>query len=205
LLPEFDKHHNFQYTPVSSRIWSESDYPVKQSPPPQARIFGMTPLIWTILVASITAMIVGAAVGAGMGTRLHEVPDHCDKSPLPLSEVDTAGLLLNYTVARSQEIYNVTDPCTAARTGQFIAANGGAWTTDCNKGWTGGDVANIWAYAYEECINACASINYRLKSNNRCIRIQWVKNFASAPMFGNCFLKDNHSTPITNDQGWISA
>jgi hypothetical protein len=87
LLSEFDKHRNLQYTPVSSRIWSESDYLVKKSPPSQAHIFGMTPLLWTIVVASITAMIVDVVVGASMGTRLHEVSNHCDKSPLPSSEV----------------------------------------------------------------------------------------------------------------------
>jgi hypothetical protein len=228
-LPELDKsamhsnvsyYHNSINSPGLHPAYTMSEKEVAE-PDRRHRICGMSPLFYSILVASITAIVVGVAVGVGVGTQLSQAMQQrtCSSSVPTVTQTVTAtatipfaaasttqgGYYIDYTAVRPSLVASLQDACPIKGGQNFTASHGSIFSMNCAGGWNGGDLATIWAYSHEDCIDACEAINHR-NATAKCTKVQWDRYMRNAAQwYGNCYLKSDNAQPQGPAPGQISA
>jgi hypothetical protein len=192
-------------------------------PTRRQRICGITPLWYGIIVASITAVIVGVAVGVGVGSLLSQERQQngCDGPsptsqatqiitatvtvPLAAASTTVGGYYVDYSPVRPTLVATVPDACPVYGGQNYTAAHGSIFSRNCTGGWVKGDLASIWAYSHEDCIDACEAINQR-NNTAKCTKVQWDRKMKdNVKFYGNCYLKSDDAGEQLVVDGQISA
>ncbi|KAI0535575.1 hypothetical protein GGR58DRAFT_529326 [Xylaria digitata] len=189
---------------------------------------------FTIAIAIIlTAIIIGATLGGGLGTSLSKcqsnlrmtpvIPNHpsvtagpssTTTSPeftttsLVLFPATTGGLLVNYTVAPSTEIWDLAVDCTDLSSTFQESQYRDMFSVHCYTEWGNGnrkdiakndviigDVMSLIAYSMVDCLQACSvytSTSQTAGIASSCESAVWINDMAHYQHYhGNCFLKNS--------------
>ena len=122
----------------------------------------------------------------------------------------TTGMLLtNYTVAAPSTVFSLSLECPADGT-TYTTRGGHTYAVTCTRAQGGGDVGAHVAYTYQECIEACGSMNDWQANNQACTVLQFYSYLANITStgyfgFGNCFLKNASAQGSAEPLGGLSA
>ncbi|KAF4995906.1 hypothetical protein FDECE_12635 [Fusarium decemcellulare] len=135
--------------------------------PTQKVPFGLSVLTFGILVAAVTAIVVGGGVGGGLGAAL----SNCNSKECPSVPTSTAGCDQsnsnssdstnddpgNYAPLHAADVGNVTWNCPEnGSNGTLTTQSGYDFNTYCGvnapESDTIKDILSFWAYYFEDCI-----------------------------------------------------
>jgi hypothetical protein len=121
------------------------------------------------------------------------------------SSSPTAGLT-NYAPASPLDIKTVALNCPVDNT-PYITARGQTFLTHCGVGLDGLDLASILAYRFEDCIEACSSMNHYSSNATYCNAIMFSADIDVdySIKHANCWLKYAEDITGSNEQNTISA
>ncbi|KAK4945592.1 hypothetical protein LTR10_015211 [Elasticomyces elasticus] len=211
------------YTPESNGYTPAPQYESKPSTPDRRRGLlpcGLSLLAYTILVAAVTAIIIGAAVGGGLGGAL---ASKSNKSTVGSGTATTATMTVTGAGATATMTATGTSSATSTSTGQvknyapllpaqvnttaldcndkstITSATGEQFQLNCNINYGGNDIINIIAYTLDACIEACSNLN-TIANATTCHGIMFNGNmeFVVAEDNGNCWLKSLMAAPTTD-------
>ncbi|KAF4448159.1 hypothetical protein F53441_8394 [Fusarium austroafricanum] len=139
---------------------------------------------WLALTALISALIVGGAVGGGLGAELAHYSGERDSEP--------------YAPKLPKDITNLTKPDECSRDGgpnRLQATKGQIFNFWCSMDHTGGDIGALVAYTLKDCLDACAENNILFKRDmvgNRCTSavFSWQMSWAWENHKANCWFKN---------------
>lgn len=122
------------------------------------------------------------------------------------SSSPTAGLI-NYAPASPLDISTVALNCPAVDNTQYITARGQTFLTHCGVGLSSLDLASILAYRFEDCIEACSSMNHYSGNATYCNAMIFsaVIDGDYSTKHANCWLKYAENITGSNEQYTISA
>ena len=115
--------------------------------------------------------------------------------------------LTDYAPASPLYINTVALDCPAVDNSQYITARGQTFLTHCGIGLDSLDLASILAYRFEDCIEACSSMNHYSGNATYCNAIVFtaVIDTDYSTKHANCWLKYAESITGSNEQYVISA
>jgi len=122
------------------------------------------------------------------------------------SSSPTAGLI-NYAPASPPNISTVALNCPAVDNTQYITARGQTFLTHCGVGLYSLDLASILAYRFEDCIEACSSMNHYSGNATYCNAMIFSALIDGdySTKHANCWLKYAENITGSNEQYTISA
>ncbi|OAL29762.1 hypothetical protein AYO20_09054 [Fonsecaea nubica] len=188
--------------------------------------FGWTPTIFGIVTALATAIIVAAIVGGGVGgacassqralktasseavtaTSTVLLADSAPTLSIPSSVSASAALATDYTALIDTQISTLALDCPTLDSQSYPSKwEGQLFSLNCDFLYNDGDLASVFVYTWQDCVEACASMNHYAEmnggSNTTCIHavfqagldqnvIDWNRN---------CWLKNNKAVVGTAD------
>ncbi|KAK3712141.1 hypothetical protein LTR37_009232 [Vermiconidia calcicola] len=175
------------------------------------RKYGPTWLL--ALVALVTAIVVGAAVGGGLGSQLSKrecrlsecVAQHASTertvtvtASASQPATTSGGLLVSYAPVPPTEIYSLALECddgSTYTTRYMDNATPQTFTKSCSTSLTSGDLGANMAYTFEDCIEACAAYNV-LHGQYLCTRALFhsVVNYDDIGHGLSCWQKSSNAT-----------
>ncbi|KAL2694734.1 hypothetical protein Neosp_001320 [[Neocosmospora] mangrovei] len=192
--------------------------------------FGTTFLTFGILVTAITAIIVGGALGGGLGAALAncqnsdssvETLTQTSTCPTPTAEADAAATETNnngtYLPKLYTDVKNLTIDCETKGFKKYFTTPGGSrfkWYcgVDARKSATNSirDIGVVIAYTIEDCASACAQMRNAPTSAGEdpvgypCKAVVFDRGMANAveKYNGNCWLKSDKKAD-ENDVRWV--
>lgn len=211
----------FKYRPNQEVTSAAGDcFPPEASSPrrvhPQRRNpFGLKPLAFAALVALITALIVGAAVGGGLGAVLAG-KEECNTLPLGANSTSssktfevcttsaTPTTFVDYIVPQPSLIQTLNIECPELNDTLLQDTAGGQYRVGCGRRILGGQeittLTALIAYSLQDCIQACYLLNSWV-GQTECTAVSWCKAMAycsETNSGGNCWLF-NASSSISLD------
>lgn len=190
-----DSHHYNGLAPPSSLYPSErkgltarenvGQHDNGQSRPP----FGLSFIAFTCVVALLTAIVVGAAVGGGLGSSLiHQrnennalrqsiiasVPNLSTCQPQSPARTDSSATatatsaatstattgLVDYVVAPPNTISTVELDCPGLDGTSYRTVRDQKFDLHCGDRLSGDDVGALLAYTYSDCVESCSYMNW---------------------------------------------
>ncbi|KAK5685083.1 hypothetical protein LTS10_003158 [Elasticomyces elasticus] len=195
------------------------------------RTWGMSPLWFGIFISAVTALIVGAAVGGSAANSVKDAQQrvkHCTASSKSCYRTRTiteqvtttrtfchatatAAPFVDYVAAAPSTVNNTPLVCSDEDGKTYTTVHNEIFDLSCTEILAEGDVGCILAYTFQDCIEACASLQVN-QSSNVCTAITYNSNMAfaaaAAPYYsGNCWLKQDGlaRTAPNSDNNSISA
>ncbi|KAJ3520985.1 hypothetical protein NM208_g13492 [Fusarium decemcellulare] len=184
--------------------------------PTQKVPFGLSVLTFGILVAAVTAIVVGGGVGGGLGAAL----SNCNSKECPSVPTSTAGCDQsnsnssdstnddpgNYAPLHAADVGNVTWNCPEnGSNGTLTTQSGYDFNTYCGVNAPASDtikdILSFWAYYFEDCIGACADLNYKNVTQCDSVFFRTGMNM-SRTQYGNCWLKSGKLK--AGDDAWTN-
>ncbi|KAK3116137.1 hypothetical protein LTR53_003810 [Teratosphaeriaceae sp. CCFEE 6253] len=165
------------------------------------------------LSAALVLMVVAlGAVGGGVGSRLRDIQDRNRQCTTTVSSAaavsaTSGGLLLDFTAPAPSMIATVALDCPNVDKQTYVTRRSDAFTLSCTSGLQGGDFADIAAYSYQDCVEACASHNYWTGNATACVGVEFSSHMSGADTmdYGNCWLKDARMFSIAGTNDSLSA
>lgn len=126
-------------------------------------------------------------------------------STLSASNTPTS-LLVNYIPATPETIQTLEDGCNELDSTERTTARGQTYRYSCFNIYTAGDLASIFVYSLEACVEACSSMNFyatkydQAQGSKTCIHIAYNTLLAGTLgiQFANCWLKGDNATLLTS-------
>lgn len=202
------------YTDNLSAAYAQGIKPIAEPtvlPQHKQRVCRFSPALFGLVTALTAALIVGAAVGGGLGSVLaHEKkkPPTTVTITAPASTATNAGgKLTNYTVPSPTTISSVALDCPNIDGNTYNTSNGQSWALSCHLDEYTGDLGAILAYTYQDCIEACAAMNKWQGEERVCSRVQFSSLVAEkmAEDWGNCWLKNGSAYQTSPEGRGVSA
>jgi len=213
-------------SPVKGHTFSNLSFDDTASSQAQRNPFGLKPLAFGLLVAAITALVVGATVGGGVGGALSKSSASTAAATTPCAATPTSPLISNpnnFTVADPSSVINLNVNCTSLarqpytyrfafegvpfhETFHFSCGEDLTDATVGTNGWLISDLAQMVTYRIEDCIAACVSLN-----------AGYYIQYCSAVVFdaalsetylesqANCFLKNSTGTMTISRDSRMTA
>lgn len=105
--------------------------------------------------------------------------------------------------AASAAVSTQTFPCPDLDDTSYTDATGSSYNIECNTNYPGNDLPAVHADTFEECLRACDTYvpEPSAAGNGSCIGVSW----GAGNLGGNCYLKYQITTLITNDDGLSSG
>ncbi|KAF7505393.1 hypothetical protein GJ744_000939 [Endocarpon pusillum] len=190
--------------------------------------YGLSFIAFTCVVMLVTAIVVGAAVGGGLGSSLaHERNENealrqsiiasapsCSTSP-PLSPSGTVSSatatsttgLVDYVVAAPDTIDTVELECPGLDGTSYLTVRGQTFDLHCGDEMHGDDVGALMAYRLPDCIEACSYMNRVWANATFCNAVLFVADVQRTyPLQRtNCFLKNATTISATNREHVLRA
>ncbi|KAK3113750.1 hypothetical protein LTR53_008653 [Teratosphaeriaceae sp. CCFEE 6253] len=117
------------------------------------------------------------------------------------------GLLLDFAAPAPSMISTVALDCPTVDKQTYVTRRSDTYTLSCSSGLQGGDFADIAAYSYQDCVEACASHNYWTGNATACVGVEFSSQMSGADTmdYGNCWLKDARMFSIAGTNDSLSA
>ncbi|KAI1612007.1 hypothetical protein EDD36DRAFT_465854 [Exophiala viscosa] len=212
------------YSPESNAYTPAPQYESPPSTPNRRRSLlpcGLSILAYTILVAAVTAVIIGAAVGGGLGGALASksnksaVGSSGSSSTVTMTVTSAAatvtmtgtgtssatstatGAVKNYTPLLPSQVNTTALDCNDQST--LTSESGDQFQLNCNMNYGGNDIVDFIAYTLDACIEACSSMN-TVANATTCHGVMFNANMETvyAEDSGNCWLKSLMADPVVD-------
>ncbi|TKA67389.1 hypothetical protein B0A55_07825 [Friedmanniomyces simplex] len=189
------------------------------------RLCGLRPVTFWLLTALIFAIVALAAVAGGLGSGMKDARDRavfCATRPpstttvgttstatisAPAASTTTGGLFVDYAAPDPSMISTVALDCPGLDKQSYETRRNQTYSLSCFAGLFGGDLFDIAAYSYKDCIEACSSYNYWAGNATACVGALFTDKMSGnyTKDYGNCWLKDARLYTITGGPGGLSA
>lgn len=226
--PEYETKEPLS-TLASPQHYNNTQYHGSSQPPPppfpseeksRRNPWGLSPLAFGALIAIITAIVVGAAVGGGVSTIGSKnncaTSQHTTTTGAGSSTTGTStstatssgsttaptGTFANYIPASVSSVQSLYNDCASLNGSSVQSAQGPMFRVTCpqailgSSGTNGVTLSELVAYTLQDCINACTLMNF-WKGSTVCNSITWDAGMAGATAAnfgGNCWLFDDSTT-----------
>jgi len=89
----------------------------------------------------------------------------------------------------------------------YITRRSQTYSLSCSNYLQDGDFADVVAYSYQDCVEACSSHNYWTLNTTACTGVKFSSMMSGSglPDYGNCWLKDARMFWKTGPDGGVSA
>ena len=110
------------------------------------------------------------------------------------SSTATSSGLVNYDIARASAISTVPLPCPALDKTTYYGFDSATFNLSGTNSLNQGDLMTLVAYHYQDCLDACATMNYWLVKTT-CTKVEFHSTIGETSSYGgNCFPKDSQTT-----------
>ena len=187
------------------------------------RVYGLRPttFILSIALASMTILaIVSAAVGGSLAAKAHKygLPNEDSEAACKADQPHSISTVAGSSPSSIPQRSNTSCPTTNATvpsptnecanlspTYKSALSNATLFNVSCNTSFHDYNILGLFAYRFEDCMEACASFNYFQNSNTTCYGVTFNVNRPQEGGKGNCFLKDKQGINSTAINGVSSA
>ncbi|KAK1091487.1 hypothetical protein LTR48_006205 [Friedmanniomyces endolithicus] len=190
------------------------------------RLCGLRPVTFWLSAALVFAMVALGAMAGGLGSGMKSANDraiYCATNPPQPTTVTkastatisaaaavsttTGGLFVDYAAPLPSMISTVALDCPSLDKQSYITRRNQTYTLSCFAGLYAGDFADIAAYSFEDCVEACSSHNYWTHNATSCVGALFSVNMSAASTkdYGNCWLKGPSMVTIVGQSGDLSA
>lgn len=222
-LPEAFRYKSIQEVTGATDDYFYPNGSSKRRVHPQRRNpFGLNPLAFGALIALITALIVGAAVGGGLGAILAG-KEECNTSPSranstsssKTSEVAsttsaTTTTFVDYVVPEPSLIQTLNINCPELNNTILQDKADGQYRVGCGRRILGSSETKTFtaliAYSLQDCIQACYLYNVWVGQRN-CTAVSWCKAMSYCSETnpgGNCWLFNASSSTSLDGNSTIA-
>ncbi|KAK0306406.1 hypothetical protein LTR91_005489 [Friedmanniomyces endolithicus] len=119
----------------------------------------------------------------------------------------TGGLFVDYAAPLPSMISTVALDCPSLDKQSYLTRRNQTYTLSCFAGLYAGDFADIAAYSFQDCVEACSSHNYWTHNATSCVGALFSVNMSASGTrdYGNCWLKGPSMVTIVGQSGDLSA
>ena len=215
--PVAEEEHKYPYH-LPDGLQVSYEYDQKPSSSQARRVCWLRPttFILSVAIASVTVLaIVAAAVGGSLAAKeLHAYQTLIEdlERLRKLIILNSTGTVGHPSSSSNPQNFNnacpvanlttssPTDDCTKLFPTYVSSLSKVGSTTLRNTAFHNYNILGVFAYRFEDCMEACASFNHFQSSNTTCYGVTFDMRRPQQGGKGNCFLKDMHG--IFNGGKW---
>ncbi|KAI1767700.1 hypothetical protein GGR53DRAFT_481316 [Hypoxylon sp. FL1150] len=225
-LPEVHEPNHppetFEYTLAPSMGVVKPGNLLQQQSSEDGNPFGLSPLAFGTLIALVTTLIVGAAIGGGLGSALAK-KGHCDASPSVVTSMPTstslptsstvnptsstsaaATALVDYVAPEPSRVESLHINCPELDGTLIEDSNLDQYRVTCEQRILGNPSITTWsgliAYSLQDCVQACFLLNnWGAGGQKACTAVSWCRTMSYSAEINagaNCWLFNSSSNSL---------